>query len=199
MKRLTLSVIATIAIGTFAVAGGDIAPVEPVIDTPVVTTVAGSGLYLGGAYGAMGLDYSAGSVFGFDTSHDAFMLQAGYKFNPYIAVEGRYWLGSSDDLTFGGMNYSVDLEAWGLYVKPMYPVTPELDIYALLGYGDTSPEIEGVSPDYDTDGLQWGLGLSYDVNNNVALFVDYVMLYDDTNDGEDMTIDTWNVGVSYKF
>ncbi|MCF6206853.1 MAG: porin family protein [Sulfurovum sp.] len=199
MKKLTLSIAALAAIGTFAVAGGDIAPVEPVVETPVVAP-SDAGFYVGGAYGLMGMDLSNPTdPFSFDTSHDSFMLQAGYKINPYIAVEGRYWWGSSDDFTYGGTNYSADVDAWGIYVKPMYPVTDAFDVYALLGYGDTSPELNGAGPTYDTDGFQWGLGASYDVTSNVAVFVDYVNLYDDTNGGDDFTIDSWNFGVTYKF
>jgi len=200
MKKLTLSIAAIAAMSTFAMAGGDIAPVEPVVETPVVAPVTDRGFYVGGAYGLMGIDYSD-PTYSFDTSHDSFMLQAGYKINPYVAVEGRYWWGSSDDYSTGGNNYSADVDAWGLYVKPMYPVTEQFDVYALLGYGDTDPSNSKDStwPTYDTDGFQWGLGASYDVTANIAVFADYTELYNDTQNNEDMTIDSWNFGVTYKF
>ncbi|WP_052746183.1 porin family protein [Sulfurovum lithotrophicum] len=194
MKKLNLSLAAIFAIGTFAVAGGDIAPVEPVVEAPVVEST--GNFYIGGAYGYGDMDVSDAG-YSHDENFDSFMLQAGYKFNPYIAVEGRYWWTSGNDWDNSGEDFSAD--SWGIYVKPMYPVTNELDIYALLGYGDTDPEIGGSGPDYDTDGFQWGLGASYDVTENVAVFVDYVSLYDDTNDGEDLTIDTVNFGVTYNF
>jgi len=196
MKKFNLSLVAVLAMCTFAVAGGDIAPVEePVVVVPEVVESTG-GFYLGGAYGYVNMEVSD-SVFSEDDSLNAFMLQAGYKFNPYIAVEGRYWFTVEDSWANSGEDFSTD--SWGIYVKPMYPVTNELNIYALLGYGDTDPEVGGQGPDYDTDGFQWGLGASYDVTNNVAVFVDYVNLYDDTNNGEDLTIDTINVGVTYSF
>ena len=195
MKKLTLSLAAIAAMGTFAVAGGDIAPVEPVVDTPVVAPV-DAGFYIGGAYGYGDMDLSFPG-YSHDENFNSFMLQAGYKINPYIAVEGRYWFVSSD--TWDGGPEEFDTDSWGIYIKPMYPVTDAFDIYALLGYGDTSPEIGGSGPDYDTDGFQWGLGASYDINANFAVFVDYVNLYDDTNGGEDLKIDTWNFGVTYKF
>jgi len=200
MKKLTLSIAAIAAMSTFAMAGGDIAPVEPVVETPVVAPATDAGFYVGAAYGLMGIDYSD-PTYSFDTSHDAFMFQAGYKINPYVAVEGRYWTGSSDDYTTGGTNYSTEVDAWGIYVKPMYPVTEEFDIYALLGYGDTDPSNtkDASWPTYDTDGFQWGLGASYDVTSNIAVFVDYTELYNDTQNNEDMTIDSWNFGVTYKF
>jgi len=195
MKKFNLSLVAVLAMSTFAIAGGDITPVEePVVVVPEV--ISQGNFYLGGAYGYVNMEASD-SEFSEDDSLNAFMFQAGYKFNPYIAVEGRYWLTSEDEWNDSGVDFSAD--SWGIYVKPMYPVTNELDIYALLGYGDTDPEIDGEGPDYDTDGFQWGLGASYDVTDNVAVFVDYVSLYDDTNDGEDLTIDTVNFGVTYNF
>jgi opacity protein-like surface antigen len=196
MKKLTLSIAAIAAMSTFAMAGGDIAPVEPVVETPVVAPATDAGFYVGGAYGYGDMDISD-TGYSHDETFDSFMLQAGYKINPYVAVEARYWITSEDEWDNSGEDFSAD--SWGIYVKPMYPVTEEFDIYALLGYGDTDPQIGGEGPDYDTDGFQWGLGASYDVTSNVAVFVDYVSLYDDTNDGEDLTIDTWNFGVTYKF
>ena len=196
MKKFNLSLVAVLAMSTFAVAGGDIAPVEePVVVVPEVVESTG-GFYLGGAYGYGDMEFSE-TGYSHNENFDSFMLQAGYKFNPYIAVEGRYWLTSEDSWDDWNEDFSAD--SWGIYVKPMYPVTNELDVYALLGYGDTDPEIGGQGPDYDTDGFQWGLGASYDVTDNVAVFVDYVSLYDDTNVGEDLTIDTVNFGVTYNF
>ena len=75
-----------------------------------------------------------------DENFGAFMIDAGYKFNPYIAVEGRYSFGisSSNDLGWtNGLNSDITVDSWGLYVKPMYPVTDAMNIYALLGYGST--------------------------------------------------------------
>jgi len=36
----------------------------------------------------------------YEVDHDAYMLQASYKFNDYVAIEGRYWGSFGDgDLT----------------------------------------------------------------------------------------------------
>ncbi len=204
MKKFNLSLVAVLAMSTFAIAGGDIAPVEPMVETPYVEESTPGAFYIGGAYGYGNVDVS-NIYLSQDENFDSFMLQAGYKFNPYIAVEGRYWWTSEDTWDANlGLDFSTD--SWGIYVKPMYPVTNELDIYALLGYGDTDPQIGGEGPGYDTDGFQWGLGASYNFTDNVAVFVDYVNLYDDTdyrgaptNADIDLTIDTVNIGVTYTF
>ena len=228
MKNIVLSAVAVLAMSSFAVAGGDIAPVEEpvVVAEPIITD---SGFYLGLAYGWMGATTDASfttqdgndvNVNMLDESFGSVMLQAGYKINEYIAIEGRYWIGLSTNLDYDGVYYnfgtdgSSTIDTWGIYVKPMYPVTDALDIYALLGYAssDVSTNYGNVDVDwgYDTDGFSWGLGVAYSFTDNVSIFVDYVNLYDDTNtvtnfDNSGIDVDfedkyySVNFGVNYKF
>ena len=218
MKNIVLSAVAVLAMSSFAVAGGDIAPVEvPMVVEPVIDD---SGFYLGLAYSALNMtnEYETYrySYTDFDKSLDEVMVQAGYKFNSYVAVEGRYWFGLSGDTQwpeyyeqYGVADTTVD--AWGIYVKPMYPVTEEFDIYALLGYASSNIAIDdfgnvsNLTSDVDLDGFSWGLGAAYSFTENLSVFVDYVSLYNESHfesyaDVEsDTTIDTWNFGVTYKF
>jgi opacity protein-like surface antigen len=209
MKKLTLSIAAIAAMSTFAMAGGDIAPVEPVVETPVVTPVTDAGFYLGLGYSWIGQDIEGLS----STDYSAIMLQAGYKINPYVAVEGRYWTNVNDDsISFRGANTSVDIgsDAWGIYVKPMYPVTDTFDVYALLGYGSASADNitlngGGTYTLPDMDGFSWGVGAAYEFTNNWSVFLDYVAFDDSTWDNSlkklsgDQTFETINLGVTYKF
>ena len=230
MKNIVLSAVAVLAMSSFAVAGGDIAPIEePIVEEVVVVENLDAGFYLGLGYGLLNAEitdtYKAGNATLTDTLVDddfgEIMLQAGYKFNAYVAVEGRYWAGVNDG-SFLNPNdvirdaeYGMSVDSWGIYVKPMYPVTEAFDVYALLGYASTTADIDQGNWDYvtdDVDGFSWGLGVAYSFNNNVSIFADYVNLYDDTSDydvdvvngvlvsGEtDRTIDTINVGVTYQF
>ena len=220
MKNIVLSAVAVLAMSSFAAAGGDIAPVEEpvVVVEPVVTD---AGFYLGLAYGLGNID---GNVYWpdgnvdfmlseYDIDYSTVMLQAGYKFNSYVAVEGRYWFGLDEDstVTFYGQpeNITTNIDTWGIYVKPMYPVTDAFDIYALLGYAGSTLDVDngGTTYSQDLDGFSWGIGAAYSFNDNVSLFVDYVSMYDDdaeTVDADsdlltDNTISTWNFGVTYKF
>ena len=226
MKKITSSIVAALAVSTFAVAGGDIAPVEPVVETPMVEEVSTGGFYAGIAYSLMGSDITTSTydanqnlVDRFDLSLDmgAVMLDLGYKFNDYIAVEGRYWIGinsDSDNILHDGNQYDpldTDSDAWGIYVKPMYPVTDSFDIYGLLGYGSASLNDTSAFGD-DVDGISWGVGASYAFSDSWSLFVDYVAFTDDTltnnaitnalgvdDSSYDHEFDTLNFGINYQF
>ena len=220
MKNIVLSTVAVLAMSSFAVAGGDIAPVEEpmvVVEEPVVST---GGLYLGIAYGFMNAEivdttYPRGGVLTenvLDEDFSSIMLQAGYDFNQYVGIEGRYWFGLDSDTTLftGDENIPADVtvDAWGIYLKPMYPVSDAFNVYALLGYAGADLEVSDGDYTFKTDsvdGFSWGLGAEYRFTEAVGLFVDYVSIYDDTEDfdnGEgntEATISSFNLGVNYRF
>jgi opacity protein-like surface antigen len=214
MKKFNLSLVAVLAMSTFAMAGGDIAPVEPMVETPMVEESTGA-FYLGLAYGAANYNVdgvyvydSIGENWSEDVDYDTVMLQAGYKFNPYIAVEGRYWFGFDEDISDGE---TLNIDTWGLYVKPMYPVTESFDIYGLLGYASSDMDWSypgGSYPTPDMDGFSWGIGAAYDFTDNISVFVDYTDMYDDDDtivynslesDKMDGHITSWNFGATYTF
>jgi len=199
-KALLLSVV----VSTMIMAGKNFTPVvAPIVELPVA--IEDNGLYLGLAYGFTEETYtrSENSIVdtsrSFDEDFSSIMLQIGYKFNPYIAVEGRYWFGI-DDVTLPAYPDAIDApNTWGMYVKPIYPVTDTFDIYALLGYAGVDTSLNKV------DDFSWGLGVSYAFTKSVLMFVDYVSLYNDDrdiNDGvvnKEYEIDTINLGVTYNF
>ena len=86
----------------------------------------------------------------------------------------------------------------------MYPIG-DFTVYGLLGYGQV--EMEGVGWSWDDTSFQWGLGASYAINDNFAVFADYTLLYDDDSipswligmDTIDRTVDAITVGLTYKF
>lgn len=150
-------------------------------------------------------------------THDAIMLQAGYKLNSYVADEARYWnsIGNGSlDSNIPNANHiprvsaagNFDFDAWGIYLKPMYPILESVNVYALLGYGDPALKGDDLSSQ-EIDGFQWGLGGEYQYTENVSLFLDFVRVYDDktvmlVNSFEtdrDLILDTFNFGVTYKF
>ncbi len=202
MKKITVT-IATFAIMTVsAQAGKNVipAPVEP-IPVPVYAPL---GLYIGG-----GLTYShskcqcdpsvkcsngkscakvhGGTTYGVD-------LKAGYMYNQYIGIEGKYiytpW-GDKDKT----------LKHYGLYLKPTYPINENLDIYALLGYGKTECEtVKGSQKSF-----AWGAGAEYTINKKISgkkdglgVFVEYLRPLKKTGN-KNITVDMVSAGLSYSF
>jgi len=157
-----------------------------------------------------------------DIDYDSLMLQVGYELNPYIAFEFRYWFSMSDGDYSLSTNYPIppvngsyqDFNAWGLYVKPMYPVTPEFSIYGLFGIAGT--HVDG-QPDWyddlvDDTSFSFGIGAAYNFTENISAFIDYVQLYNDVYgydyyyyygpyyyNPQGTDVYTVNFGLTYKF
>lgn len=123
---------------------------------------------------------------------------AGYNINRYFAVEGRYTTTFTDEDL-------VEMDSLSIYAKPQYPLNESLSFYVLLGYGVvTMDPVNGSSVDVDDSGFQWGLGVNYEVANNISIFMDYTSLASEM-DGEyyngalKVDADQINVGVTYKY
>ena len=198
MKKIVLSAAAVLAMSSFAVAGGDIAPV------PVAAPMEVGDLYVGISYSCLDSRQTDGNRVNTSINEDfeAAMFQAGYSFNEYIAIEGRFWYGLEETLFVNDtINNESNINIWGIYAKPMYPVTEAIDIYALLGYASASYDLS-VSSLEDRDGFSWGAGLEYTFSNNIKLFADYASIYQDSASGyalNDDSINTYNFGIGYRF
>ncbi|MCF6205591.1 MAG: porin family protein [Sulfurovum sp.] len=198
MKKMLLS---AIVLSAAAMAGGDIVPVEPMVETPIV--VSERNFYVGVGIAAVSTRNAAVSmdIFSVKNGQDRLgnvTLQAGYNFNSYITLEGRY------TTTFVKEDI-VKMSGWSFFVKPQYPITEKISLYALLGYG--SVDISGTNGgvvDVDDSGFQWGLGASYALNEQFELFFDYTSLANDM-DGiygsgiPQADADAFTMGVTYNF
>ena len=140
-------------------------------------------------------------------------LQAGYDFNDYIAIEGRYTKdlgkvkynhGKTDNPNYS--DYPGDFSNAAIYVKPMYSLY-DFSLYALLGYGTVKltniPNV-GTSADRSEEGFEWGVGFTYDLTKSTSLYFDYVNAYkgkgfDYRAQDADITSELWTFGISYMF
>jgi len=206
MKKAVLLLAVVVSLSSFGLADENTAPVESAA-TEESSEDEDEGLYLGLAYTHMSHDVdSIGETIVSEMDFHAVTLQAGYKFNPYISVEGRYVkaLGDPKDVK-GRVPSDAGITAWGIYVKPMYPVAPEFDMYALLGYASTdatgSFNIGGTPTSFSVNegGFSWGAGIVYSITEEFSIFVDYLVFYDDSSVLFDKVIDSNNYGVTYHF
>ncbi len=207
---------AVAAATTMVMAGGDIVPVE-VMEVEVVPSK--TGIYVGGAYGMVNAEYSEtgyGYTISEDNDYDSIMVQAGWDYNQYIGVVGKYWFGLTNTVDYAeqGYVYSVDksVDTLGIYVQPQYSFDA-VKVYGLLGYAWSTGTTEGhignlnVTADEDFDGFSYGLGAAYAFTDSISVFAEYVNQYDDvTNyfDGYEnieieKKLDVVNIGVNYNF
>lgn len=202
MNTIKLSAVAVLLSSTFAMAGGDISPVEPNIEVPSVETEkTKSGFYAGLGYSCMQLTHDTPDLE--VTAMTALSVSAGYNINKFLAVEGRY-TASIGDLEYKNWNTEID-EKWdmsniGLYLKPQFNVA-SVGMYALLGYGQTTFD-NGTS--YSVDGLQYGLGITATATKDINVYVDYRRLFDDSEfdtyvSDRDTAVNSFTVGVNYNF
>ena len=203
MKKNIVALSALAAISTSVFAGGNVAVIVPEVEEVVV--VDNSSFYIGLGLSAVSARDSAISMDIFNGKYGqdrlgSIMFQAGYNFNEYVAVEGRYSTSiSNEDL--------VEMNGWSLFVKPQYPVTEDFNIYALIGFGGvTLDPVNNSGVDVDETGFQWGLGVSYDITESIAIFADYTNLANDMDgyyytspDLLQVDVDTFNVGLTYTF
>ena len=203
MKNIKLSSVTMLILSSMAMAGGDIAPVEPIIDEPIIATpiVKSNGLYIGLGYSCMQMGLDTPDVDMRAMSSISGII--GYDVNSYFAIEGRYTKSLSD------INYETwtidedrdwDMSSVGIYLKPKYAWN-KFGIYGLLGYGQV--KLDNGST-HTENGLQYGVGVNVAATEKVDVYVDYRRLYDDTNfdgfaEGQDVAVNSFTVGVNYKF
>lgn len=198
MNTLKLSALALLLTSTLSVAGGDIIPMEPQINVldPIKEVYFSNKFYLGLAYSYVEERSDA------KETGNAYTFMGGYNINSYLSIEARYTrtIGDMDVDGLGDTERTVTNKA--IYIKPQYNLVDNLNVYALLGYGEL------VARKTSGQGFQWGLGLGYDIaDSDISLFADYTNLYDDIlddvgaiyNNNFDTEATGINVGLSYRF
>ena len=200
MKKTLTALSAFITIQSMAVAGGDIAPAAPAVVAPVVQENDKEGIYAGISYSYMShdIDYMGAGTRA-EMDFNGVMLELGYQFNKYVAVEGRYSTTIGDDID--SLASSSEASAYGLFVRPMLPLSRRATVYGLIGYSqtDTSNTLNGTGIDFNKGGFSWGGGFSLDMDEEWTLFAEYIRWYDDGVNEYDHVVDGFGVGISYRF
>lgn len=222
MKKTTLSLVAMLTLSGLSFAGGDIIPVEePMVVAPIL--IDNSAFYVGVGYSYISSNRTAAhntpgeiihgtSARDVDSNANAMLLQAGYQFNQYLALEGRYTFSLSDhsltdNLNDGGdWDDEIDLSNIALYLKPMYAIG-NVSVYGLLGYGKVErKDDDDPRGDWDDSCFQWGAGVQYAVTDNFLIFADYTQWHDSEDEVHpsaprllDTDFSAMSIGLSYKF
>ena len=132
----------------------------------------------------------------------------GYDFNQFFGIEAR-------GIRTKWRSEGGDIKHYGAFLKPMYPVSTDINIYGLAGYAKT--ETAGLTRQKtNAETFAWGLGLEYDLGNDKpqkgkydrnfdgygdqeggwGLFADYERLVQKSGSPD---LDTINLGITYDF
>ena len=184
MKRMIAKVaLSSLLVTGTMVAGKNVAPVE----APVAPVVDINPFYVG-----LGLLWSGTSLecpcTKTEKKETTFggILRVGYDFNQYVGIEARAFTASMD-------KDFAETTHYGVYLKPQYHVSDKINIYGLIGYGNT--EIEFSCPafsNYDETGLSVGFGLEYDMGDDEAVVADRAF------DGQGDQEKGWGIWVDYQ-
>jgi len=183
-----------------------VAPLPPVVVLPVADI---SPIYVG--LGLVAARYDAKcSTTPTECTVDktgGILVRAGYDFNKYMGVEARGMMTSVK--ANGGK-----IKHIGAFLKPMYPVSDDLNVYALGGIAKTTTQ--GSMRRTNVTGLAFGAGIEYDLSDDkkkdakydrefdgkadqekgFGVFADYERLYYKKNSPD---LDALSIGVTYDF
>lgn len=123
----------------------------------------------------------------------------GYELHPNVAIEGHLGLGvNSHSGTFEGEPYKARLQHMlGVYAKPKAILTPDVEVFARLGYARTKIKITfpGDTSSETDSGASYGLGLAYRITPRWSAVADYMRYH--ANDGA--RLHGYSVGLRLQF
>jgi len=176
---------------------------------PPVKDIVANGLYVGLGLSAARFDPSCDCPTGGKTDKTYGVVgRIGYDINKYIGIEAR-------GIRTNWKSNGGKIKHAGLFVKPMYPVSNQTNVYGLVGYAKTKTEGRSLQK-VDAKTLAWGAGVEYDLSADSAksgrynrefdgagdqegglgVFADYERLIQKSDSPD---LDTVNVGVTYDF
>jgi outer membrane immunogenic protein len=147
-------------------------------------------------YGNLG--YAGSNVDGVDLG--ALQARLGARFGPHFGVEGELATGIDNDKTYvAGVPVKVDLEHQvAVYGVGFLPVSPNVDLFARVGYGNTKLKASaaGTSASDDGDSWNYGVGGQYSFDGKNGVRADYTR-YD--FQGSSTNANVWAVSYVRKF
>jgi len=152
---------------------------QPVVvtPTPVVESILPLGLYVAAGLVGARYDPNCGCAGKGDTDSTAGLMgRVGYDFNEYVGLEGR-------GMRTNWKSEGGKLKHAGLFLKPMYPVSNDFNLYGLAGYAKTTTE-GTTRRRVDAETFAWGGGLEYDLGSDKAREGRYSRVFDGYGDQE---------------
>ncbi|HEX7884946.1 MAG TPA: outer membrane beta-barrel protein [Phenylobacterium sp.] len=142
-----------------------------------------------------------------DSDLDAVQLRLGGRFGSYFGIEGEAGMGVEPNrITFPSVppiQFKTQLRhEFAAYAVGYYPVTPNLDVFARLGYGTTDfKRTFDIPPNFgatksSVESVNYGVGSQYFLDGKNGVRVDYTR---QDYSGGLKTDDTWSVAYTRRF
>lgn len=102
----------------------------------------------------------------------------GWNLHPNLALEVMLGTGVKDD-KFQGVTLKLN-RTYGVYLKPKYDFGNGFEVFARVGYADSKLKLsyQGASASTSDNDVSYGVGASYNFNNNMYGSLDYLSYYD---------------------
>jgi OOP family OmpA-OmpF porin len=189
MKKtvITLSTVVALTVSSYA-GGKGVEPAEEAVEA-IPATISPLPLYigLGLVASAVSKDCACGDDDRLKDMTYGGLLRVGWDFNQYIGLEARY-ANASMEKDFSTTTH------YGIFAKPQYHITNQMNIYGLVGYGQTTVEGCGLNDgEFEESGLSYGLGFEYDFGSDESQG-QYGRMFDGQGDQEK----GWGVWADYQ-
>ena len=195
LRQTILSVTAVTALTTVSFAGGNILPPKiipaPIVE-PVVSTISPVPFYIGVGTVATFINRDPCPCTPNDPDIEdhryGIVARIGWDYNQYVGVEARALK------TFGNDVFSTT-EHYGIYLKPQYHIADQMNVYGLIGYGETTVDYtNGVRSSHNVaDGFAYGIGFEYDFGSDVSEGT-----YDRAFDGQGDQEKGWGLWIDFQ-
>ncbi len=132
-----------------------------------------------------------------------YIIRAGFDINRYLGIEGRYLKSKWNN------NYA-ETTHYGIYLKPQYYLNESMNIYGLIGYGNTNIKCShnDITKNYNKNGVALGAGIEYDIHTDtdgqgpdekgIGVWLDYTNLLHHSS-SEKINANIVTAGVTYDF
>lgn len=189
-KLITLLTIMTLTNHIYAGGKGVVPAISPIAEIPVVTEINPIPLYIGIGGLWAGLSRDCACVNG-NVEEETYggIIRAGYDFNQYVGIEARGLYSSIQKDIATTQHY-------GVYLKPMLPVGENMNVYGLIGYGNTQLDCIVTTLSYDKNSFSWGAGFEYDFSDKTSDLEEGI--YDRVFDGHGDQEKGWGMWIDYQ-
>jgi opacity protein-like surface antigen len=140
------------------------------------------------------VDTASGKV-----SPTSIRLVSGTDFHPNMGLEAIFAVSTSDgSATIKNVPGRLKINNnWGLYLKPKFDVSPQIEVFGRIGFASTNLSASGslASASGTSQSGAYGLGLRYKFNKSVGINMDY-MTYLKSGNTE---VRGATIGVGYRF